>query len=66
MKLFLLFITATQCFDEFNGLQRERRDLMWFNRHGNTIFNHRQTGGPRHQDRGKFLVYLNQDPGTAR
>ena len=59
MKLFLPFIALTACFDESNVLERERRDLMWFNRHGNTIFNHRHTGGSRPQDQGEFLEYLN-------
>ena len=59
MKLFLPFIAAVACFDELNGLKRERWDLMWFNRDGNTIFNHRHTGGSRPKDQCEFLEHLN-------
>ena len=55
MQLFLLIIGIATCFDEFAALERERRDLMWFNRNGNNIFNHRHMGGSRPSGEGKFL-----------
>ena len=56
MQLFLLFIGIAACFDEFAALERERRDLMWFNRNGNNIFNHRHMSGSRPRGEGKFLL----------
>ena len=52
MQLVFVFIGIATCFDEFASLERERRDLMWFNRHGNTIFNHRHMGGERPSGEG--------------
>ena len=52
MQLFVLFIGIATCFDEFDVLKRERRDLMWFNRNGNNIFNHRHMGGSRPKGEG--------------
>ena len=61
MQLFLIFIVTTECFDEFGGLKRERRDLSTINRHGNNIFNHRHMGGPRPSSGGKFFKAKNFD-----
>ena len=52
MQLLVLFIGIATCFDEFAPLERERRDLMWFNRNGNNIFNHRHMGGSRPKGEG--------------
>ena len=56
MKLFFILIASTcYCFEEFNQLKRERRDLIGFNRNGNNIFQHRQMGGQRRSnDQGEF------------
>ena len=55
MHFFLIFIATTECFDDFDGLKRERRDLSTLNRHGNNIFNHRHMGGPRPSSGSKFF-----------
>ena len=36
-------------------VHRERRDLLGFNRHTNTIFNHRHMGGPRSTGYSEFF-----------
>ena len=44
---------STSGLDEVN---RERRDLLGFNRHTNNIFNHRHMGGPRSTGYSKFII----------
>ena len=43
---------STSGLDEVN---RERRDLLGFNRHTNNIFNHRHMGGPRSTGYSEFF-----------
>ena len=53
--VFILIASSCYCFEEFNQLKRERRDLIGFNRNGNNIFQHRQMGGQRRSnDQGEF------------